>query len=55
MIWTVIQLCRDKLIEYKQYITQYGEDMPEVRDWKSPYWSAGLSRCHVNEVNAKSS
>lgn len=30
------QQLKDKLIEHKQYISKYGEDMPEVRDWK---WS----------------
>jgi xylulose-5-phosphate/fructose-6-phosphate phosphoketolase len=25
---------RDRLIEHKNYIRQYGEDIPDVRDWK---------------------
>jgi xylulose-5-phosphate/fructose-6-phosphate phosphoketolase len=33
----VKQACRDKLIEHKQYIRQFGEDMPEIRNWK---WNA---------------
>ena len=30
----VIQEMRDKLIEHRQYITTYGQDLPEVREWK---------------------
>ncbi len=28
------QLMENKLVEHKQYITEYGQDLPEVRDWK---------------------
>jgi xylulose-5-phosphate/fructose-6-phosphate phosphoketolase len=28
------QAMNEKLVEHKQYITQYGEDLPEVRNWK---------------------
>ncbi len=33
----VKQYVRDKLIDHHQYTRQYGEDMPEVRDWQWPY------------------
>lgn len=33
----VKQFIRDKLIEHREYITTYGEDMPEINDWKWPY------------------
>ena len=31
------QLLRNKLVEHKQYIFRYGDDMPEIRGWKWPY------------------
>jgi xylulose-5-phosphate/fructose-6-phosphate phosphoketolase len=33
----VKQMLYDRLIEHKHYITKYGEDMPEIRDWMWPY------------------
>jgi xylulose-5-phosphate/fructose-6-phosphate phosphoketolase len=30
------RILHDKLIEHKLYIARYGDDMPEIRDWK---WS----------------
>lgn len=34
----VKQLLRDKLLDHKEYIRKYGEDMPEIRNWK---WGLG--------------
>ena len=28
------QWCKDKLVEHKNYISEYGEDLEEIKDWK---------------------
>jgi xylulose-5-phosphate/fructose-6-phosphate phosphoketolase len=37
----VRQILREKLLEHKDYITTYGEDMPEIRNWR---WGLGKAR-----------
>jgi xylulose-5-phosphate/fructose-6-phosphate phosphoketolase len=27
---------RDKLIEHRQYVTKYGDDLPAVKEWRWP-------------------
>ena len=34
----VVQQMRDKLVEHKQYIAEYGVDLPEIAQWK---WTDG--------------
>ena len=31
------QYLRNKLVEHKNYIVKYGDDMPEIKNWKWPY------------------
>lgn len=40
------QWCKDKLIEHKQYIKEYGIDMDEVRDWT---WNNSISLLDNND------
>jgi len=37
----VKQELRDKLIDHKHYIHEYGQDMPEIRNWK---WGGSSGR-----------
>ena len=47
----VKQEIRDKLIEHKQYVETYGEDMPEVRDWKWGYYAQAQFETRSPESN----
>jgi len=38
------QAISDKLLEHKQYISKYGDDMSEITDWQWGQASAGTKR-----------
>lgn len=29
----LLQICKDKLVEHKEYIKEYGDDLPEIKSW----------------------
>jgi xylulose-5-phosphate/fructose-6-phosphate phosphoketolase len=46
------QAIRDKLIDHKEFIARYGDDMPEITDWKwgKPTDSAGARSTEADNV-----
>jgi xylulose-5-phosphate/fructose-6-phosphate phosphoketolase len=46
----VKQAIRNKLIEHKQYIEIYGEDMPEVQNWKWGYYRLSSEETDGSQV-----
>ena len=39
--------CKEKLIEHKNYIREYGQDLPEVRDWT---WEESMKNVKNEEI-----
>jgi xylulose-5-phosphate/fructose-6-phosphate phosphoketolase len=46
-----LQAMRDKLIDHKQYIAKYGEDMPEVTSWTWRQYGAAVERRSSTEAD----
>jgi xylulose-5-phosphate/fructose-6-phosphate phosphoketolase len=44
------QAIRDKLQDHKQYITRYGDDMPDIREWR--WGSDATARAKVTDTSA---
>jgi xylulose-5-phosphate/fructose-6-phosphate phosphoketolase len=45
------QAIRDKLIEHKEYIARYGEDMPEITGWQWGQTRAGTGASSTEADN----
>ena len=43
------QAIRDKLIQHKQYIARYGDDMPEITGWR---WGQAAAARSVGSTEA---
>jgi xylulose-5-phosphate/fructose-6-phosphate phosphoketolase len=43
------QAIRDKLIEHREYITRYGDDMPEITGWQ---WGQEAGAAGVRSTEA---
>jgi len=37
----LLQICKDKLVEHKEYIKEYGDDLPEIKSWT---WKKALPK-----------
>ena len=47
----LIQKMNDKLVEHKQYIAEYGQDLEEVRDWEWHSYAFNLEFAQVKNTN----
>ena len=45
------QAIRDKLIEHKEYIARYGDDMPEISGWRWGQEAASARICSTEADN----